>query len=107
MRKNTFTDRIPLVANFFREFKEFAMRGNVVDLAVGIILGAGFNGVVNSFVKDIVMPPIGMITGKGEFSGLYINLSGELYQSLAAAKAAGAPVIAYGEFFNVLISFLI
>ncbi|MBU1863092.1 MAG: large-conductance mechanosensitive channel protein MscL [Candidatus Omnitrophica bacterium] len=90
-----------------QEFKEFAVRGNVVDMAVGIIIGAAFGKIVGSLVSDIVMPPIGMITGKLDFSNLYFNLSGGTYQSLAAAKAAGAVTVNYGLFIDTLISFLI
>jgi len=92
---------------FFQEFKEFAVRGNVVDMAVGILVGAAFGRIVNSLVQDIVMPPIGLITGKLDFSDLYVNLSGGNYPSLAAAKAAGAATINYGVFINNVISFLI
>jgi large conductance mechanosensitive channel len=95
------------MSGFFREFKEFAMRGNVVDLAVGIIIGAAFGAIVNSLVNDVVMPPIGLIMGNVDFSDLFINLSGQDYPSLAAARAAGAPVIAYGTFINAVINFLI
>ena len=89
------------------EFKQFAMRGNVVDLAVGVIIGAAFGKIVDSLVKDIIMPPIGMITGGVDFSDLYINLSGVDYPTLAAATAAGAATINYGVFLNAVINFLI
>ena len=88
------------------EFKEFAMRGNVVDMAVGIIIGAAFTTIVNSMVEDILMPPLGLITGGMDFSDQFINLSTSDYPSLAAAREAGAPVIAYGSFLNAVISFL-
>ena len=91
----------------FKEFKEFAMRGNVVDMAVGIIIGAAFGKIVSSFVKDVIMPPIGMLTGGVDFGNLYVNLSETAFESLAAAEAAGAPVIAYGRFINTVIDFLI
>ena len=90
-----------------KEFKEFAMRGNVVDLAVGVIIGAAFGAVVNSAVNDIIMPPIGSVTGGVDFKDLFIPLDGGTYESLAAAKMAGAPVIAYGNFLNTVINFLI
>jgi large conductance mechanosensitive channel len=95
------------MAGFFQEFKEFAMRGNVVDLAVGLVIGAAFGALVNSLVNDIIMPPIGLVMGNVDFSDLFINLSGQEYASLAAAREAGAPVIAYGAFINVLINFVI
>lgn len=90
-----------------RDFREFIARGNVFDLAVGIVIGAAFASVVDSFVKDILMPPIGLVTGGVDFSNLYINLSGEQYPSLAAAQEAGAATINYGVFLNNMISFLI
>ena len=95
------------MSGLFQEFKEFAMRGNVVDLAVGLVIGAAFGAIVNSLVNDIVMPPIGLIMGNIDFSNLFINMSGQEYPSLAAARAAGAPVIAYGAFINVVINFII
>lgn len=91
----------------FKEFKEFAVRGSVIDMAVGIIIGAAFGKIVSSLVDDIVMPPIGLILGKVDFSSLFINLSGQSYDTLAAAKAAGAATINYGMFINNVISFLI
>ncbi|MCU0514270.1 MAG: large conductance mechanosensitive channel protein MscL [Anaerolineae bacterium] len=90
-----------------KEFREFAMRGNVLDLAVGIILGAAFGSIVNSLVNDVIMPPIGLLLGGVDFSNLYINLSGGEYASLAAAREAGASVIAYGAFLNTIINFII
>ena len=95
------------MSGLFQEFKEFAMRGNVVDLAVGLVIGAAFGAIVNSLVNDIIMPPIGLIMGNIDFSNLFINMSGQEYASLAAARAAGAPVIAYGAFINVVINFVI
>jgi large conductance mechanosensitive channel len=95
------------MSGFFREFKEFAMRGNVVDLAVGIVIGVAFGAIVNSLVADIIMPPIGLIMGNVDFSDLFINLSRQDYPSLAAAREAGAPVIAYGSFINAVINFII
>jgi large conductance mechanosensitive channel len=91
----------------FKEFKTFIARGNVLDLAVGILIGAAFGKIITSFVNDILMPPIGLLLGKVNFSNLFIPLSGGHYSSLAAAKAAGAPVIAYGLFVNTIIDFLI
>lgn len=90
-----------------QEFKEFAVRGNVVDMAVGILIGAAFGKIVNSLVSDIIMPPIGLITGKIDFSSLYVNLTGGAYNSLTEAKAAGAATINYGIFINNVISFLV
>lgn len=89
------------------EFKKFVMRGNVVDLAVGIIIGGAFGKIVTSLVNDIIMPPIGVLLGKVDFASLYINLSGKSYASLAAAKEAGAATINYGLFINAVIDFLI
>ena len=91
----------------FKEFKEFIMRGNVLDLAVGIIIGAAFGKIITSLVGDILMPPLGLILGKVDFSSLFLNISGKSYDSLAAAKAAGAPTINYGVFLNSVIDFLI
>ncbi len=90
-----------------KAFKDFIMRGNVVDLAVGIIIGAAFGKIVTSMVNDILMPPLGLVLGKMDFSGLFINLSGTSYASLAAAKAAGAPTINYGAFINTIVDFII
>ena len=90
----------------FKEFKEFAMRGNVLDMAVGIIVGAAFGKIITSFVGDILMPPLGLLLGKVDFANLFISLSGQ-YPSLAAAKAAGAPTINYGLFLNTVLDFLI
>ena len=91
----------------FKEFKEFAMRGNVLDMAVGIIIGAAFGGIVSSFVNDILMPPLGMLIGKVDFSKLFLTLKGEQFATLAQAKAAGATTINYGLFVNTVINFLI
>src|SRR5438046_3939823 len=90
-----------------KEVKEFAMRGNVVDMAVGIIIGGAFGKIVTSLVNDVVMPPIGKAMGNVNFADKYINLTGGDYKSLAEAKAAGAAVIAYGAFINVVIDFVI
>jgi large conductance mechanosensitive channel len=95
----------------FKEFREFAMRGNVVDMAVGIVIGASFGAIVNSFVADIIMPPVGILLGNVDFSGLFVILKeGKVpgpYGTLAAAKAAGAITLNYGVFINSIISFLI
>jgi large conductance mechanosensitive channel len=90
-----------------KEFKEFALKGNVVDMAVGIIIGAAFSTIVKSLVDDIVMPPIGVITGGVDFSNMFIPLNGEHYDSLAQARQAGAPTMNFGLFINNVISFLI
>ncbi|NPV62518.1 MAG: large conductance mechanosensitive channel protein MscL [Methanotrichaceae archaeon] len=92
---------------FMSEFKEFAVKGNVVDLAVGFILGAAFGKIVTSLVNDIIMPPIGMALGGVNFADMFVSLDGKSYTSLEVAQAAGAPVIAYGSFINVIIEFLI
>src|SRR5262245_3485130 len=91
----------------FKEFKAFAMRGNVLDLAVGVIIGAAFGAIVNSRVSAVIMPPIGKIMGGMDFKYLFIPLDGNTYASLAEAKTKGAPVIAYGNFLNTIINFLI
>lgn len=90
-----------------KEFKEFAVKGNVVDMAVGIIIGGAFGKIVSSLVNDIIMPPIGLLIGKVDFSNLFIDLSGQDYASLAQAKAAGAPTINYGLFINNIIDFVV
>ena len=90
-----------------KEFKEFAMRGNVVDMAVGIIIGAAFGKIVSSLVNDVIMPPIGMLMGNVDFSELFINLSDGDFASLAAAKEAGAATINYGVFINTVLDFII
>ena len=90
-----------------KEFKAFVMRGNVLDLAVAVIIGAAFGAIVVSLVNDIVMPPIGMLLGHMDFKELFISLNGQSYATLAAAKTAAAPVIAYGQFLNTVINFLI
>lgn len=90
-----------------QEFKTFISRGNVVELAVGIIIGAAFTGIVNSLVRDMLMPPIGWVMGGIDFSNYFLNLSGGHYESLAAAEAAGAATINYGRFINALINFFI
>jgi large conductance mechanosensitive channel len=90
-----------------KEFKDFAMRGNVVDMAIGVILGGAFGKIISSFVADVIMPPIGLLLGKVDFSQLYINLSGTAYDNLAAAQTAGAPVLKYGVFLNTVLDFII
>jgi large conductance mechanosensitive channel len=90
-----------------KEFKEFAMRGNVLDMAIGIIIGAAFGKIVTSAVSDIVMPPIGLLLGKVDFSNLFINLTSQHFPTLAEAKAAGAATIKYGVFINTVIDFII
>jgi large conductance mechanosensitive channel len=91
----------------FKEFKAFAMRGNVLDMAVGIIIGAAFGKIVSSLVDDILMPPIGRLLGPVDFKDLFINLSGKSYETLQAAKTAGAATLNYGVFLNTVINFLI
>ena len=90
-----------------KEFKEFAMRGNVLDLAIGVIIGAAFGAVVTSLVGDIIMPPIGKLMGGLDFKDLFIALNGNTYKSLDEVKKAGVPAIAYGNFINTLVNFLI
>jgi large conductance mechanosensitive channel len=90
-----------------QEFKKFALQGNVLDMAIGIIIGAAFGKIVSSLVADVLMPPIGLLVGKIDFSSLFLNLSGQDYASLAAAKAAGAPTINYGIFLNNILDFVI
>jgi large conductance mechanosensitive channel len=93
--------------NMLKEFKEFVMRGNVVDLAIGIVIGGAFGKIVTSFVSDILMPPIGLLLGKVNFSNLFIDLSGNHFTSLEEAKKAGAATINYGLFFNTILDFVI
>lgn len=90
-----------------KEFKEFVMRGNVLDMAIGIIIGGAFGKIISSFVDDILMPPIGLLLGKVDFTNLFINLSDKPLASVAEAKAAGAPIIKYGLFINTVLDFLI
>jgi large conductance mechanosensitive channel len=90
-----------------KEFKEFAMKGPVVDLAVGVIIGAAFGKIIASLVDDVIMPPIGRLLGNVDFANLFINLSGKDFPSVAAAKAAGAATLNYGMFFNTIINFII
>lgn len=90
-----------------KEFREFIARGNVVDLAIAVIMGGAFGAVVTSLVKDVVMPPIGLTLGHVDFSNLFVSLSGEHYASRVAAEAAGAPTLNYGLFLNTVVNFLI
>ncbi len=90
-----------------KEFREFAMRGNVLDMAVGIIIGAAFGKIITSLVNDVIMPPIGLVLGKVDFSNLFLNLSGKPYATLAEAKAAGAATVNYGLFLNTILDFVI
>jgi large conductance mechanosensitive channel len=90
-----------------KEFRDFAMRGNVLDMAIGVIIGGAFGKIVSSLVSDVLMPPIGLLMGKVDFSSLFLNLSGTLQPSLAAAKAAGAPTLNYGLFLQSVFDFII
>ena len=90
-----------------KEFKEFAVKGNALDMAVGIIIGAAFGKIVSSLVNDVIMPPIGKLLGNVDFSGLFINLSSTAYQTLAEAQKAGAPTLNYGSFIQTVLDFLI
>ena len=90
-----------------QEFRKFALQGNVLDMAIGIIIGAAFGKIVSSLVADVLMPPIGLLVGKIDFSSLFLNLSGQDYATLVAAKAAGAPTINYGIFLNNILDFVI
>jgi large conductance mechanosensitive channel len=90
-----------------KEFKEFAMKGNVLDMAIGVIMGGAFGKIVSSLVSDVLMPPIGLLTGGVDFSSLFLNLTGTPQASLAAAKAAGAPTINYGVFLQATFDFII
>jgi len=90
-----------------KEFREFAVKGSVLDMAVGIIIGAAFGKIVNSLVEDVIMPPVGLLLGKVDFSSLFVSLNGQHYDSLTAAKQAGAPTLNYGLFLNNILSFLI
>jgi large conductance mechanosensitive channel len=93
--------------SIFQEFKTFAVKGNAIDLAVGVVIGAAFGGIVTSLVNDIIMPPIGMLTGNIDFSNLFVNLSGTEVATLAEAKKLGLATINYGVFINAVINFLI
>ena len=91
----------------FKEFKEFALKGNVLDMAIGVIIGTAFGKIVSSLLSDVLMPPIGLLMGKVDFSNLFFSLNGQLYPSLAPAKAAGAPTLNYGVFLNTALDFLL
>jgi large conductance mechanosensitive channel len=91
----------------FKEFREFISRGNVVDLATAVVIGAAFGRIIDSFVKDIIMPPVGLVLGNVDFTNLFINLSATDYQTLADAQRAGAPTVNYGLFLNHVITFVI
>ena len=90
-----------------KEFKEFAMKGNVLDMAIGVIIGGAFGKIVTSLVSDVLMPPLGLVLGRVDFSSLFLNLSGTPQPSLAAAKAAGAPTVNYGVFLQTVFDFII
>lgn len=93
--------------SIYQEFKEFAVKGNAMELAIGVVIGAAFQKIVNSIVNDLIMPPISALMGKVNFSNMYIQLSGDPVATLADARTAGVPVLAYGSFINVLIEFII
>ena len=99
--------QLPDINIMLKEFKEFALKGNVLDLAVGVIIGAAFGKIVTSLVEDIIMPPLGFLLGKVAFANLFLNLSGKPVASLDAARKAGLPVIAYGQFLLNVLNFLI
>jgi len=90
-----------------KEFRDFAMRGNVIDLAVGVIIGGAFGKIITSFVSDVLMPPFGLVLGRVDFSNLFLSLNGQSYKTIAEAQAAGAPTLNYGLFLNATIDFLI
>src|SRR2546421_11225774 len=90
-----------------KEFKEFAIRGNVIDLAIAVIIGAAFGAIVTSLINDVLMPPLGLALGRVDFKDLFYSLNGQSYPSVTVSKAAGAPVIAYGQFINMIINFLV
>lgn len=96
-----------MIVSMMREFRTFVLRGNVVDLAVGVIIGAAFGAVINSLVTDILMPPIGFLLGGVDFSNLFLPLNGQTYATLAEAQAAGAPTVNVGVFLNTVINFLV
>ena len=91
----------------FNEFRDFAMRGNVVDMAVGIVIGGAFGKIVSSFVNDVLMPPLGLLMGNVDFSNLFVNLGAGGFETLAAAQEAGAPVLTYGNFIQTVVDFVI
>lgn len=102
-----FPQQQEVIVKFVDDFKQFVMRGNVVDMAVGVIVGGAFGKIVSSLVNDVVMPPIGLLLGGVDFSSLFLSLNGQVYASLAEAQQAGAPTLNYGVFFNTVINFLI
>jgi len=91
----------------FKEFRDFAMRGNVVDMAVGIVIGGAFGKIVSSFVSDVLMPPIGLLMGNVDFTNLFLNLGSASHETLAAAQEAGAPILSYGNFLQTVVDFVI
>jgi large conductance mechanosensitive channel len=91
----------------FREFRDFAMRGNVVDMAVGIVIGGAFGKIVSSFVNDVLMPPLGLVLGNVDFTNLFLNLGTAGHETLAAAEAAGTPILTYGSFLQTVVDFVI
>jgi len=93
--------------SFFKEFKEFAVKGSMVELAVGVVIGAAFNGLVSSFVEDILMPPLGLLLGRVDFRDLFVNLGSGKFETLAEAEIAGVPTINYGLFINAFVGFFI
>lgn len=93
--------------SFIQEFKQFAMRGNVIDLAVGVVIGGAFGKIVDSLVKDVIMPVVGKAMGEVDFKQLYINLGDQVFETLDAAEKAGAPLIKYGAFINTIVDFII
>lgn len=98
---------VAMPSKMIKEFKEFAMKGNMIELAIGVIIGGAFGKVVTSIVNDIVMPPFGFLLGRVNFTGLFISLNGVQYESLAQAKEASAPTLNYGLFINTVLDFLI
>jgi large conductance mechanosensitive channel len=101
------SDAVKGIAGVLNEFKEFSLKGNVLDLAIAFIIGTAFGRIITSLVNDIIMPPFGLLLGKVDFTNLYINLSGKTYASFADAKTAGAATINYGTFLNTVIDFII
>jgi large conductance mechanosensitive channel len=101
------SDKVKGIAGVLKEFKEFALRGNVLDLAIAFILGTAFGRIITSLVNDIIMPPFGLLLGRVNFANLYINLTGKTYASFADAQTAGAATINYGTFLNTVIDFII
>jgi large conductance mechanosensitive channel len=98
---------MPAEATMFSEFRTFVNQGNAIDLAVGLVIGAAFGKIVNSLVADVIMPVLGLVTGGVDFSNRFVALNGQAYETLAAARLAEAPVIAYGAFINTIVEFLV